>query len=341
MKHGRFLTTYIDLPFLQELFRRKPSDVATSPNDQWPEVWQNVYRFLQISSKIVIDASLDEIADNDPISRYLFASGQTEHVSPRPGMSEEYTDPDCVNVDDPFSLFLFERQDIPVKELRERKGLLFLRTEDLEDHWLRLFTPHAINVSEDVDETFCWGDLRPHAVPLNAIIVADKYLYRQFADRSFSSNLGALLSAMLPERAIDEPLHILIVTDFVEARNSKYTVKAHKVCDQVEQYLKRRHEDLDIRVGTVSFKESGHKDRFIFTNYGVFSSNDSFAFFKDGQLSKETLLTYHPNATHGVNVAEPRLRRIADLCSDPLEYGKKRVYLASGHDRNRLLTMVA
>lgn len=340
MPNDRFLTAYLDLPFLKELFRQQPEDLAVTPNDEWPEVWQNVYRFLQRSAKIVIDADWETVKSNEVFTSFLFGNGQIRHVEPKPNLAEEYVDPATVDPDDPFSVFLFENSEVPTEELRNRKGLLFLRHDDLITEWPRLFREHVTNVLPEREETFDWSDLRQHATPLNALVISDKFAYRQFIDEPFDENIGALLQSILPREPLDLPVHVTLVTD-LQTPYEEQGPSPNEICDELREKIRKYRPELEVRTTVVSHKVgSGHKDRYLFTNYGVFSSNDSFTFFDDGELNRETLITYYPNSTRGSSITKPRLQRLQNLCSDPLRYGVDKVLLASGANQNRLLEAI-
>jgi hypothetical protein len=336
MSGGCFLTAYLDRPFLDKLFQSKP-DLAASPDDRWPETWQNVYRFLQRSARIVVDASREEIESESILTRFFLSSGQWSHVDPRPGVSEQYSDPGFENIDDPYSVFLFDNPEIPVNDLRKQKGLLFLRHNDLDKHWLRLFSEHVIDVQPKTSNPFTWEQLIPHAAPLNAIVIADKYAFAHFKESAFKENIGALLCTVLPEESLDQPFHVTIVADLKEQLDRR---GPNEILNFVRSCIKKCKPGLEFYLTLIGYRGDGHKDRFIFTNYGVFTSNDSFAFFQDGKLKKETLIQYLPNSTHGESIAVHRLRRFAKLCSDPPEiyhHRRNTVLLAAGDDKNRLL----
>ena len=348
MSGGCFLTAYLDRPFLDKLFQSKP-DLAASPDDRWPETWQNVYRFLQRSARIVVDASREEIESESILTRFFLSSGQWSHVDPRPGISEQYSDPGSAKIDDPYSVFLFDNPDIPVNDLRQQKGLLFLRHNDLDKHWLRLFSEHVIDVQSKTCNPFVWEQLNLHTEPLNAILIADKYAFAPFKESEFEENIGALLCTVLPKGPLDRRFHVTIVADLKLAFAGKGNKPPPKepwypedIYHSVRSFIEKCRPDLEFFVTVVGYKpKNGHKDRFVFTNYGLFTSNDSFDFFKDGELEKETLIQYLPNSTHGESVAVHRLRRFAELCSSPRKaYDPRRseaVQLAEGDFRNRLL----
>jgi hypothetical protein len=337
--HGRFLTAYIDLPFLEKLFSEKPDDIAGSPFSNWPETWLNVYRFLQKNAKIVIGAGREAVTEQPILTHYLFGEGDWRHVECRPNLAQEYFDPASVTPDDPFSVYLFENPNVPVEELRDYTGLLFLRHDDLETDWLRLFDEHVLNVLPGSDHSFQWADFRPHANPLNAIVIADKYAYSQFMGQGFEQNLGSFLCAVIPEGPLVVPFHITLLTD-LQTPYEENGPHPNDIHDTIECYLESRRPELDIHITVASYKGNDHKDRFIFTNYGVFSSNDSFTFLKNGKLSKETLVKYFPNGTQGDVVTKKRLQRISELCNEPLRYGRDRMIMASGYNDNRLLETV-
>lgn len=346
MLSDRFLTAYIDLPFLEKLFRNKPNDIDARPDNTWPEVWQSLFRFLQRSAKIVVGADKDTVKSQSNLAGFLFNGGYSRHVEFQPDLLEQYRTPDKARPSDPFSVFLFESDTIPIQRLQARKGLLFLQHDDLETKWPKLFQEHVINVLPEEEESFTWSDLRHHAIPLNAIVIADKFAYRQFRDKPFGENLGTLLQQILPEGPIDSPFHFTLVTD-LQTPYENGGPDPNEIYDRLYERINQFRPDIKLRATVASYNVgAGHKDRFIFTNYGTFSSNHSFHFFdEEGDLKKETLVTYHPNSTQGEDVAKPRLRRLYDLCNDPVEYGGNdgddKTLLASGSNKNRLLEEVS
>lgn len=360
MPNDRFLTAYVDLPFLRKLFREKPEDLSTTPDDDWPMVWQNVYRFLQLSANIFVDAEEQVVRSDDAIARFLFGQGFHRHVEFHPGVSDRFTDPQSVEVDNhPHSVFLLENTDIPTRTLRDRTGLLFLKFEELNVQWSQVLEDHSLNVlPEDRLPNgrcpFRWKDLQVHAVPLNAIVIADKYAYKQFYDGGYRQNLGKLLLALLPS-TLDFPVHITLVTDLTKSVKNDCETSPEKdwphpkdIREEIRGHLDEHRPELDFRLGVVGYGDDGHKDRFIFTNYGLFTSNDSFSFFDDGDLDKETLVTYLSSSMHGSCVVEPRLKRMAKYLNNlntfntaPYSGGSGReILLADGDDQNRLLDIV-
>lgn len=357
MPNDRFLTAHVDLPFLKKLFREKPEDLSTTPDDDWPMVWQNVYRFLQRSASIKVGAEEDVIESDRALARFLFGGGFYRHVEFHPELPGRYADLGSVNADDhPLSVFLMESPEVPTDALRERKGLLFLRVEDLTAHWPQLCSEHVLNVLPDDREPgqpFEWKDLNGHAHPLNTIVIADKYAYKQFRSGGYEENLGELLLALLPE-TLDHPVHLTVVTDLKASLAKDFEPPADEdwphpkdIREEIRDHLEEKRPELDLRLGVVGYGDDGHKDRFIFTNYGLFTSNDSFSFFKNGRLNKETLVTYLPSSTRGAQVVKPRLQRMAKHLTDlasfdatAYDHGPDNILLADGDDKNRLLRAV-
>ncbi len=359
MPNHRFLTAYVDLPFLEGLFREKPEDLSTTPDDNWPMVWQNVYRFLQQSANIVIDAEEQVIESGGAVAGFLLGGGFYRHIDFQPGVSSRFTDPGSIEVDKhAHSLFLLESNDVPTTALRKRGGLLFLELDDLTAHWPRVLEGHSVNVLPENrlpgrKRPFRWDDLQAHATPLNALVVADKYAYKQFESGTFEENLGELLLALLPHE-LDHPVHVTLVTDLKESVKKAFDSPSgnewphpKEIHDRVQSLLEENRPKLDTRLGVVGYGDHSHKDRFIFTNYGLFTSNDSFSFFDGGELEKETLVTYLPSSTEGAEVVKPRLERMAKYLRSISRFdakgysrGPDQVLLASGDDKNRLLNGV-
>jgi len=344
MPDSRFLTAYVDLPFIEEIFRNKPDEGSAPYNERelW-EVWHGVFDFLQRHARVILDGDLD---GHPELQRFFLHTGEWD-LDLQPGASTRFIDPQHVSETNPYTIFLLEDPDIPVDDLRQETGLLFLRYEDLEHDWLRLFKHHNIDVGVEADRLFEWGRLRQHGSPLNAIVVADKYAYKQFSDNTFEENLGALLLSFLPER-INNKAHITLVTDFWKAyeENQGVSITPNEIHDCIEDYLKQHRPDLEFAITVSSYRHgAGHKDRFIITNYALFTSNHSLDFFRsDGTLSKETFVHHLPLSENGSKVRR-RIRRLADISSNPPSYplpGKQGpLFLGSSSGGNRLLNTSA
>lgn len=331
---GRFLTAYVDLPFLEKLFQNAPDSLLSPAEEKWPEVWQNVYQFLQKSARIVIDAREEEVLSKKLLTDYLLGSGQYKHVDFEPNLEDTLADSE-VYVNDPFSVFLLENSELNFDDLCSRTGLLFLQHEDLREDWPRLFNDHVLDVN-DSSPPFRWTNLCPHATPLNSLIVADRYAYAQFHDdprsESFERNLGALLDALLPAGPLDDHFHLTLVTDLTSLFGD-HGVKPREMEQRLRSFLESKKPKLDILLTILGHRKSGHKDRFIFTNYGLFTSNDSFAFFNGNHLTKDTLVRYIPNSGEDRSVIRRRLRRISELQEERKSQGE----MGSGDFLNRLL----
>ena len=340
MSSSRFLTAYIDLPFIEKLLDNRPDDAMTDPYADSPEMWRNVFLFLQRHAHIITDVDQETLENRESIQGFLFGE-RTLDVDIRPGAIQRFVESQQADVEDPYTLFLLENPDIPIDELRKQTGLLFLRYSDLERDWLRLFKPHNIDVSTEADEEFKWSHLRQHGCPLNALVVADRYAYSQFTNGSFEENLGALFLSFLSE-SIVETVHITLVTDFWKAfEKSAITPEPNEVHDRIEDHLNLHRPDLNVEVTVLSYKRgAGHKDRFVFTNYAWFDSNDSFEFFRNGKISKETRIHHVPLYGENGLTARRYLERFARINSDPPEHlfpSRPPMLLASGSAGNRLL----
>jgi hypothetical protein len=176
-------------------------------------------------------------------------------------------------------------------------------------------------------------------IPLNSMVVADRFAYHQFHEggrsESFEENLGALLDALLPEGPLDDHFHLTLVTDLTSLWD-KYRVRASDVEARLRSFVESVRPKLDVLLTASSYRESSsHKDRFVFTNYGLLTSNDSLHFFEGGEVNKETLVHYLPSSEKGKAVRR-RLHRM-DRLQQPWEYGAEPVWMVHGDCQNRLL----
>lgn len=337
---SRFLTAYVDIPFIEELMANKPEsglDMADR-KDISPGIWRGVCQFLRRNARMIVDVDEDTLDSRPLIKGFLFQTGQF-NVDLQPEVTKRLANPEQIHIEDPYTLFLMESPEISVEDLRRQTGLLFLRHSDLEHNWLRLFKQHEIDVWAEASEAFEWSHLQQHGCPLNALIVADKYAYNQFEKDTFEENLGALLLSLLPDR-VDNSVHITLITDLWTAYEQK-EISPNKIHDRIEDHLNIHRPNLDLSVTVLGYKQgSGHKDRFIITNYAWFTSNDSFDFFKGETLEKDTLV-FHLPLSKNSSMFRRRLKRLASICKDPPEYPVGNLLLASGSAENRLLDRFA
>lgn len=333
----RLFTAYIDLPFLKKLLRNKPDPISDA-DGEWMDIWQNVFTFLCQHAKVIVDGTEDEVLSDETLTQVLLSDGQPGSVKFKPGITGQIETEDSWVGEDPFSVFLLEDQDLSLKRLRTETGLIFLCHEDLADRWCLLFQQSSIDLHDDVS-SFSWKDLARHARPLNSILIADRYAYKQLASRSkFDQNLGSLLRAFLPEHTPAQPIHVAIVTGLEKA----YNREGHRVSNLFEtarSFLDNRFSHLDIRLRLLGFDQDQHEDRFLITNYGFFYSGDSFDYFQeDGAVQKNTLVKYLPLKGHEAE-ARTRLERFGEINVSPssMIVGGERVRLAKGDLDHRLL----
>jgi hypothetical protein len=118
------------------------------------------------------------------------------------------------------------------------------------------------------------------------------------------------------------------------------------VYDEVRNFVEQIRPNLSFHLTLLGYREKRHKDRFVATNYSELSSNDSFAFFQDGELKKETKIIHLPSSKHGTSTFR-QLKRIAELSENPpcvADYHSEerggKILLAAGDNINRLLDHV-
>jgi hypothetical protein len=323
--------------------KTKPDPFDT--NEEWFDTWKSLFSFLRHDGRLIIDASEEEVLPKETLSGVLLSDGtrKPEDISFEPGVIDRAAEDTGSIEDNPFTVFLIGDDDSTAKTIRQETGLLSLTFEEVEKKWSERFDSETVDVSPE-SAPFQWKDLRPHADPSNSIVVVDKYAFGQLTSRkSLESNLGALLLSLLPEDAPDWPVHITIVTD-LESAVVEQDRSVNDLYDTLSDFMRKHRGDLEIYLTLLGLSlDSGHEDRYVFTNYGFFASGDSFDFFReDGSLRKDTLLQYIPFKEHENEVVR-RLRRFADLAESPptvVRAGGDTAFLAAGHQTNRLLDRV-
>lgn len=330
-------TAYIDLSFLKRLLRSKP-DPLEDLDGNWPETWRDVFSFLRQHARVVVDGTEEEVLGDEVLTRVLLSSGLAQPKF-KPGIAKQVAHGNTSIVENPFTVFLFEDCEKPLEVLRKRTGLLFLQHGDLNSRWPLLFQSHSFDV-HDGEPTFGWDDLIPHAQPLNAIMVVDKYAFGQLASPpKFAQNIGKLLLSLLPDEPPDCPIHITIVTGLKKAIGD-HRHKIESLFDTASHFLRKQTSKLNIQLRIMGFQKNQHEDRLVFTNYGMFLSGDSFDYFReDGTIRKDTLIEYIPIKGHEAEVFR-RLSRFGQLDAKvpcAVNYKAEVVSLACGWEGNRLL----
>lgn len=336
----RLFTAYIDLSFLKRFLKSK-ADPIDEEEAEWMDVWQSVWTFIRRHARqIVVDGREEEVLNSDTLTRVLL--DWSPSLEFEPGITDQIDGTESWIRDEPFSVFLFEDCEKPLKSLRKETGLLFLNHEDLEDRWLALFRSTTIDLHGDT--SFDWKDLTPHASPLNSILIVDRYAYDQLASRSeFARNLGGLLEAVLPTRNLSHSIDVAIFTDLQKAIDEDGR-EVSELFNTTREFLDDRFDHLNIRLrllGLQGHDEDHHEDRLLFTNYGFFLSGDSFDYFRE-KGTKDTLMSYLPLKGHEPEALR-RLRRFSMIDFEPPQgYDRKGdlIRLAKGDPGNRLLDWV-
>ena len=287
-----------------------------------------------------MDGREEEVLNSDTLTRVLL--DWSPNVEFEPGITDQIDGEESWIGDEPFSVFLFDDCEKPLKSLRKETGLLFLNHEALEDRWLALFQSTTIDIHGDT--SFDWEDFTPHACPLNSILIVDRYAYHQLASRSeFARNLGGLLEALLPNQKPSHSIDVSIFTDLQKAID-KDGREVSNLFETARDFLDERFGNLNIRLrllGLQSHDDDHHEDRLLFTNYGFFLSGDSFDYIQ-GEGNKDTLVSYLPLKGHEPE-AISRLRRFSMIDFEPLEGVDRNgdaIRLAQGDPGNRLLDWI-
>lgn len=344
---GKFLTTYMDLEFIKGLLSIAPDDFMNSSAGSWGRTWLDIVEFTQKRSRLIIDAKEERVNSIEEAERIIKGTWR-DHIYFRPGIIKKYTSTDKLRILNPFSIFMVGDNRFSTHDMRKETGLFFVTPSDLKQDWNRLFKKHDIDVDPSGDNEFKWLDLAKYANPLNSVIISDKYAYNQFQDQDsrrepFSENIGSLLGALIPEGPLDDKFHVTLVTNLIKLLD-EYKVQPNYVYGKIKSFVKRISPKNEYSVTVISYKYSGsHKDRFIFTNYGRLTCNDSFSFFEDDDLKKDTLIRYSPNSDKENNATLRRLRRLSRLQENPPQrpwLDGNALPVGYGDFKNRLLDIV-
>jgi hypothetical protein len=88
-----------------------------------------------------------------------------------------------------------------------------------------------------------------------------------------------LVDFRLPNNPLDVRVHLTFITDF-KTLLERHSVRPQEVEEGLRSFVCVKRPGLRVFITVIGYRDGGfHKDRCIFTNYGFFTSNDSFAFF--------------------------------------------------------------
>lgn len=311
------LTTYCSLDFLLSFYKGKPDEDPFSHTKDH-DLWHDVRRFLLDHTRVVVDATIDEVKVRAPSLLDLIAPGRYRNFSFDPerfqGVGESAFHARCAR----GTVFLVEGVDHA--RLSARFGALFLSFADLYDAWRRIGRQRTLNV-EPGCKTGClksMSDLRFYSSPTTTLVISDPYLIAELKKtKTFEENLGSLLLALLPEGPNEIVVHVAIVSNLYDARDG-LLMKPDEAKGRIERFLSLHRPDLTVEVGVVQPHKIPH-DRRVFTDYGFFSSHYGWTLFgKDGNAIKETTLQYAPAFDADLReISSKKLLLVFDAISQP------------------------
>lgn len=121
--------------------------------------------------------------------------------------------------------------------------------------------------------------------PSNCIVINDRYLFGS-DQKSLSlgvSNIVNILKEILPKKLIYGEYHILIIYDITANPNPDII---ESIASEILREIKPIRQQLDLRLEIVGAKNDVTHNRWIATNYGIFSADHKLAAFDKGSFDK-------------------------------------------------------
>ena len=281
------------------------SDEELAPFRQW-------YSCIVNYSELVLDiekSDFIELAQNNPLYKQLLkesASGGSKLVFWKNFMSE--MDSGNRYLDFPDALYLLSIENEKCIEKSEYYGLYFLNLNRCLPFSQLLFmhTDFIVKKTISKSDLKTWDDLSKVIHPVNSLIITDNYVLKSVED--IASNLIPILNALLPKKLSMTSFQLLIVTQSMEEQllQSRYSY----VEDLIQSRLNRPYV-IEFSLATACIGEN--HDRYLFTNYFMIRSGNSFNYFnRNGKAKFDTYLnvfpTYHVAA--GPELMKNKIRNV-------------------------------
>ena len=166
--------------------------------------------------------------------------------------------------------------------LEERFGCVMADSTSIEKMDF-LFNGENFRVNKSMRD---WSGLACLKHPCNSLLITDNYL---FSNDEQLDNIKGILKALMPS-SLDPDLTFHLTIIGFDAKKAFQPIANQK--SHLEAFLQQY---FSFTVELTIIRED-HHDRYIFTNYGRFSSGKGFGLFKKGRLSEndETTISFHP-----------------------------------------------
>jgi hypothetical protein len=289
----------LDKGFLDGFFRYNFSDETKT-------VYDSFIRFVKGIKlgdvKVICDFSnyeeLEDYIAENPLM-YALDDRQPDYVL-KPNLSQDIKNASFYISGSLFKMFFIELVVEKCEILEGQVGYSFIDAQSMGKKWNNFLTSKELvryHVSTNTDiaaeERFdSWSKFDDFKHPINALVIADKYILCDTSEKKIDHNLKLLLSQLIPDRETMFPIDITIIAS---QKNSNRSFKSIKT--DLESYFRNCIAKVDINLTIIDYDDkvdaflkgkygSDLHDRRIVTTYYWYEVGKGFNLFKrDNKLN--------------------------------------------------------
>jgi hypothetical protein len=282
----------VDKGFLDGFFKHNSSDDKRALYDSFIHFVKSIKRNLKVICDFSDYDELESYIQKNPLLYMI--DEKIPNYSLEPQLSKVVKGAAFYDKGSCFKLFFLESDCIECDQLEKQVGYSFIKAANLEKKWGRFLTSKeilryqvTINPEFAAEEKFdSWSKLRDYKHPINAIVIADKYILCDKYEQKIDCNLKPLLLELIPDRKTLIPVDLTIIASEQESKHSFESIK-----EDLDAYFKKFTPNVQVNLTIIDFDnelkafiENKHgtdfHDRRIVTTYYWYEVGKGFNLFK-------------------------------------------------------------
>lgn len=298
-----------------------------------PNVW-DLFCVL-ISRKVHAEFPIELFKEDGLLSRLWQISGGS--CFSEKGLIESILCGENNSIEDYYSVFFLDKEEVECKKMAEKKGVLCLNAEMLLQ---RNYLVEGKKISYAYQDKGSFYDLKKYTcLPCNSLIIIDPYILKE--NKYIKKHIKHLLNNIIPH-TVNIPFHISFFSGIGPSNNASTGQDAYDEIINVLQEIRPKI-SFSLTLFQIPVSDDGWHDRFIITNNLMIEASAGFECF--GRVEGELIAS---KAMH-FDVYCPILSRSVDVDNYYIQINrasneskKESVYYHNrfGSKENRLLDLV-
>lgn len=289
---------YIDHAFFNELHKVKKATADNFLATQEEKKINKIVDFLFSEGKTVVLKAAESLEDDkfelQRIYEDLWVQGKIKLEKPKPEEFEQELR--GIGEKSPMSISFLSKPEEQTKNQIEESGYYCISGDSLNQFiQLQLIGKSTFEVAKDGDISN-WRDFNKLSHIFNSILIFDSFLFVKKPKASRSAYLETIVEIVSNLLKANKCRKVNIVIAKPKLQPGVETSESlDDIQKKIEAGIKKRSPDKTISLGIVKIRNRTaiNHDRFIFTNFSVFYSGDSFNYFQ-GKIKPtvETILNH-------------------------------------------------